>query len=232
MLFFLQENYHVFLDLNKFAGKSPLLDAVMIFCANTLIFLWPILLILLWGRPLSWRKRPLRPGEAEIVQECRSIVLWIAAACLLAYGFNLGIEHVIFEPRPFVAHPHHVHLLIFHPADDSFPSDHSAWSFAVVGMLLFSFPFWLLSAWRKRLTFLNTGGIMSLFLPLVLMGIAVVMACSIGIARIFVGVHYPGDIVGGAVSGLLAAGIVTLLRHWLEKPTHAVLQLAQRFRLA
>lgn len=230
MSFLMQENYALFVDVNSHAGQWPQLDRLMVFCANMLIFLWPVLLLLLWGRPLSWRKRPLRPGEAAIVQECRAVVLWTAVACVVAYIFNLSVEYFIFEPRPFITH--HVHLLVSHTADASFPSDHTAWSFAVLGMLLFSLPVWMLSAWRQRVAQGNANNTVSLLRPLVLMAIAIVMACSIGIARVFVGVHYPGDVVGGALSGLCAAAIVTFVRHRLHGPTQAVVQFAQRIRLA
>lgn len=227
MALLLQMNYALFQDVNTYAGHWLWLDDLMIFCANTLIFFWPLLLLVLWGRPLSWRKCPLRPGELEIAQECRSIVLWVAISCVLAYLLNLTIEQFLFEPRPFIAH--HVHLLISHPADDSFPSDHTAWSFAVVGMLFFSLRSLLWTAARKRMTFKQERWV--LLLPLVLMGLSLVIACTIGIARVFVGIHYPGDIIGGAISGLVAASIITWVRHRLQKPTQIVLQFAGRLHL-
>ncbi len=64
------------------------------------------------------------------------------------------------------------------------------------------------------------------------MVLAFVIACSIGVARIFVGVHYPGDVLGGAVDGLLAAYVITGIRCWLRRPTDAVLLFARRLRLA
>lgn len=228
MTLLLQFNYALFQDINTYAGHWLWLDDFMIFCANNLIFLWPLLLLVLWGRPLSWRNRPLRPGEVEIAQESRSIVLWVGVACLLAYLLNLSIERFLFEPRPFISH--HVHLLITHPADDSFPSDHTAWSFAVVGMLFFSLPRVWLAAATARLNFKQERWL--LLLPLLLMGLALVIACTIGIARVFVGVHYPGDILGGAISGLLASVIVTWIRQRLQKPTQTVLQFANRLHLA
>src|SRR5713101_6494668 len=144
----MQINYMLFQDINVHAGEFFWLDALMIFCANSLIFCWPILLLLVWGVPLNLRKRPLQAGEAEIVQERRAVVLWVAIACLLAYGINLLIEQFVFEPRPFVTHK--VHLLVSHVADSGFPSDHAAWSFAVLGMLLFAFLPVYISVRRRR----------------------------------------------------------------------------------
>jgi len=226
----MQLNYQLFQAINTHAGHSPLLDALMVFCANLLIFFWPLLLLALWGRPLAWRKRSLAPGEVRAIQERRAVVLWIGIACILAYVFNLTLEHFIFEPRPFITH--HIHLLVTHPADDSFPSDHSAWSFAVVGMIMFMLPSLFLSTWHKRTEWKWGKDSISLMTPTLLTIAAVIIACSIGVARVFVGIHYPGDIVGGAIDGLIAAGIVTLVRYWLRKPTNAVIHFAQNLHLA
>jgi undecaprenyl-diphosphatase len=181
-----------------------------------------------WGRPALWRNRSVPSGETEIVWERQAVVLWVAAACLLAFAFNLLVEQFVFEPRPFVTHK--VHLLVQHAADDSFPSDHTAWSFAVLGMLVFALLPVIIAVWRKRR---NRDELqpMAFFWPLLLMVLAFVIACSIGVARIFVGVHYPGDVLGGAVDGLLAASVITGIRCWLRRPTDAVLLFARRLRL-
>ena len=226
----LQVNYMLFQEVNAPAGSHPFLDAMMIFCANSLIFFFPLVLVLVWGRPLNWRKRALLPGEGNLLQERRALVLWVALACVLAYGLNLLIEQFVFEPRPFISHK--VHLLVSHPADASFPSDHAAWSFAVVGMLVLLLVPPFVAAWHKRTEGWRTSGFASILVPFSLMLVALVVACSIGVARIYVGLHYPGDILGGAIDGLIAACIVTALRRWLRQPTNAVIRFAQTLRLA
>ena len=65
-----------------------------------------------------------------------------------------------------------------------------------------------------------------------LLVVAFVIGCSIGLARIYVGVHYPDDILGGAIDGLLAALLVTVLRRWLWRPTNTVLRFAHTLRVA
>ncbi len=236
---FWQINYSLFRDINAPAGHNPLLDALMIFCANDLIFLWILLLLFVWGIPLAWSKRPLSSVEVKVMQERQSAVLWVAIACLLAYGINLLIEQFIFEPRPFITY--HVNLLISHAADGSFPSDHTAWSFAVVGVLLFALLPTLLAARRTQATQKSTGSTKStqspehlarIRIPIWLIVLSIVIACSIGFARVYVGVHYPDDILGGAIDGLLAAGIITILGRWLRIPTNAVISFARRVRLA
>jgi undecaprenyl-diphosphatase len=223
-------NYTLFQAINAPAGSNPLIDKIMIFCANFLIFCLPLLLIIEWGRPLNWYRRSLSQTEATVVQERRATALWIVVACILAYCLNLIVEHIVFEPRPFIAHK--VHLLVTHAADASFPSDHTAWTFAVVGMLVLQFWLGFSSIKRQRSKGYEEIGYRPLAIPYMLMVAAFTMGLLIGFARVYVGVHYPGDIVGGAIDGLIAACIVTLLRRWLRQPTNAVLQFAQTLRLA
>src|SRR5260221_13321517 len=129
----MQFNYMLFQDINAYAGQFSWFDAFMAFCANSLIFFWPILLLIVWGIPLNWRTRTLQPNEIEILQERRAVVLWIALDCLVPYAMNLLIEQFVFEPLPFLGLK--VHPLIANAADSSFPSDLTACSLAVLGRL-------------------------------------------------------------------------------------------------
>lgn len=225
-----QFNYMVFQGINAPAGHIPWLDGLMIFGANYLIFGYLLIMLVLWGIPVNWSTRQLQPVENEVMKERRSAVIWSGVACIIAYGINLLIEQFVFEPRPFITY--HVHQLISHPADGSFPSDHAAWAFAAVGVLLFSLLPFLLEARRKQTAAKSTAHLARIRIALFLIALSIVIACIIGFARVYVGVHYPDDILGGAIDGLLAGGIVTALRRWLRIPTDAVLRFAHTLRLA
>ncbi len=226
----LQLNYAVFQDINAPAGTNPVLDTIMIFCANWLIYFFLVILIMQWGIPVRLRKQPISPGQVEALQARRAAVIWAGIACLIAYAINLLIEQFLFEPRPFVTH--RVHLLITHAADSAFPSDHTSWAFAVVGVFLFLLLPACFKIWRNHPSEHDQSRFIILVWPCFLTVVAVIMAFSIGLSRIFVGVHYPGDIIGGIIDGLLAAAIATLLYHLLHKPTSTVLNLAYSLHLA
>ena len=81
-------------------------------------------------------------------------------------SFILG--SMLYENRPFVDHD--VVLIVNHAADASFPSDHAVGTMALACGILFYR--WNLGTWMVY------GSIL------------------VGISRVFVGNHYPGDIVG------------------------------------
>jgi undecaprenyl-diphosphatase len=113
----------------------------------------------------------------------------------------LWISPEVNQPRPFVHHV--VHQLIPHSADASFPSDHST--------LAFSLAFSLLYANRKWGT------------------IALAMACLTGFARVYVGVHYPGDIAGSAVLAALISFLVFTMRHRLNPVPNLLIRIYNKF---
>lgn len=82
------------------------------------------------------------------------------------------------RPRPFTTHEDVV-LLFYRPSDPSFPAN-SATALAALGWLI----------WR------HNRRVGALFL---------LLAVAMGVARVFVGVHYPFDVVGGWVLGIVAA---------------------------
>lgn len=85
--------------------------------------------------------------------------------------------------RPF-AEMSHVNLLIQKEVNNSFPSDHTIFIFSVCLI------FWL---FHKRHVYW------------------LIIACAVGFSRIWVGVHYPFDVLAGAVIACLTAVAVVYL---------------------
>lgn len=101
------------------------------------------------------------------------------AAAGLALLINQPIAHAIDRLRPYAAHPGHAHLLISRSPDPSFPSDHATGAFAL------AFGVWLYD---------RTLGT-----------ILLIVASVLAFARVYVGTHYPGDVIAGAVIGIAVA---------------------------
>lgn len=89
--------------------------------------------------------------------------------CLIG-SFILG--SVFYENRPFVDHPEAI-LILNHAADASFPSDHAVGTMAIACGILFYC--WRLGTWMVY------GSVL------------------VGFSRVFVGNHYPGDILGAFI---------------------------------
>jgi undecaprenyl-diphosphatase len=93
------------------------------------------------------------------------------------------ISNAVDRARPFVTHPH-AHLLISHARDPGFPSDHATGAFAMA-----------MALW---------------FYDRAIGALAFVLALIVAFARVYVGVHYPSDVVGGALIGMAVALILQL----------------------
>ena len=115
-------------------------------------------------------------------------------AALLALGIGQLAGMLLPRARPYEVLPS-AHLLISHAPDTSFPSDHAILTFAVaVGVC------------RVHRT---------------LGAVLLLVACWTAVARVFVGVHYPGDALGGAVLG--AAVMEAVWRVHARPPVAAAL---------
>jgi len=118
-------------------------------------------------------------GDLKWKLACASALV-AAAVAMLA---NQVISRVWDRPRPYETHPGSDHLLSAPSPDPSFPSDHAAAAFAIAFAVL---------AFSRR------GGLAFL-----------AAATLIGLSRIALGMHYPSDVVAGALVGWAAAMLVT-----------------------
>ncbi|HDN79484.1 MAG: hypothetical protein DRI61_06015 [Chloroflexi bacterium] len=140
-------------------------------------------------------------GRSESERAHYQRIAILAALSLITANIILkGCNLIYFRPRPFDAHE--VHLLFYKPWDSSFPSNPATVGFSISVAVILQDVAW---------------GI-----PLL------VLAVLFGFARIFCGVHYPLDVLAGALLGSLVAfgfvkfsrrleGLIQFIRRTLKK---------------
>ena len=133
-------------------------------------------------------------GRDEMRLRNREGVLHAGAAVVIGLIVNQLISTAYFRQRPFMAH--HVHLLVAKSLDTSFPSNHATAAFAIAtAVLLYN----------------RTMGVVLL-----------VVAALIGLSRVYVGLHYPGDVLVGALLGGGIALALLAVRPLLDRAARLV----------
>ncbi|WFD09403.1 phosphatase PAP2 family protein [Tepidibacter hydrothermalis] len=126
-----------------------------------------------------------------INKKTRRVGIMAMSALILTAVLGEGlIKPLLKRARPFIDHPS-FNLIIKPPSSYSFPSGHTASSFAVAGVLI-----------RE----LKKYGIVFL-----------VLATLIAFSRLYLFVHYPSDIVAGIIMGLMCAWITNKVFNRKEK---------------
>jgi undecaprenyl-diphosphatase len=120
----------------------------------------------------------------------RRALLWLAVAMTGSLVLDLTLKYIYHRTRPtayFGLAPHSY----------SFPSGHALCSFCFYGVVA-----GLLSARIK-----------SLALQMVIWCLAAALVIAIGVSRIYLGVHYPSDVVAGYLAATVWVGTVIVLDH-------------------
>jgi undecaprenyl-diphosphatase len=126
---------------------------------------------------------------ASWVPRLRAPAWQVVLAVILAQGVvDWGIKPMVGRPRPFIADATS-RVVGYQPSTYSFPSGHSASSFAAATVLAFA-----LTRRRAAITW--------------------ALAVAVASSRIYIGVHYPLDVVVGALVGVLLGVLVTGGRAW------------------
>jgi undecaprenyl-diphosphatase len=109
---------------------------------------------------------------------------------IVALLINIVISHVWFRPRPFTVFQQGTYNeLVSHSADASFPSDHTSGSFGFAA-----------GSWGHNNKFISRT--------------FTLIAIIVMFARVYVGVHYPTDVIGGMIVGIIAGKIMWMFsRH-------------------
>ena len=121
-----------------------------------------------------------------IPKKTRKAGIMSAAALLGSLIINNNIvKNIVQRPRPFVTFTD-LQIIIPTPSEFSFPSGHTSSSFAAAAVFYRHLP--------KKLG-----------LP------AVILAGLIGFSRLYVGVHYPTDVIAGVLMGILLSYLAEYL---------------------
>ncbi len=240
----LAENWRVFRDINGLAGQNSAMNGFMVFSANDLILLLPLLAVLVWLSVARWSPylRWLRARFGETLSERarwigQRTAITAALAATIALGLNVILAKLIYEPRPFVSDPGAVHLLFSHTNDASFPSDHESVAMAIA-LALTAAAFWLLLVTLREPLKGETAGwswdraLRFVAIPAIFAVVALAASALIGFARIYDGVHYPHDIIGGALCGLIGVIVALALLGPLNTIYTAIIRFAETLRLA
>jgi undecaprenyl-diphosphatase len=169
-------NLQLFMLFNAPASLSgwPLFLAMIV--AKYIIYIVPLMLVVywLWG-PIKFR----------------STLLFAVISAVVALIINFSFNAFWFLPRPFAVGIGHTYL--HHVADNSFPSDHVTFM------------------WAVGLSFLIQAGMR-------LSGVIILLlSISVGWARVYLGIHYPFDILGAIFIASLVVNILSFVRPFIDK---------------
>ncbi|MDR4947151.1 undecaprenyl-diphosphatase [Neobacillus cucumis] len=182
-------NYELFQAINQNAGHYPLLDGLMVFFTQFAFPIFALVLLLMW----------FLGKEKE-----KYTVVYAAITAVIGLVINSVLGHIFYENRPFVTH--HVHLLVQHAKDSSFPSDHATGTFSIALAIL----------WRKHR---KIG-----------MGMLLFAICT-GISRVYVGNHYPFDVLASIIVSLVVSGLVFSLQSVFAPIGRAIITIYNRVPL-
>ncbi|HUX05066.1 MAG TPA: phosphatase PAP2 family protein [Acidimicrobiales bacterium] len=167
-------------DVNRFAVHTSWLHPFMRDDALYGVGLYAILVVAAW-----WYARFGHPATRAV-----AATVWTAVGTVAAVGVNQLIARAVQRPRPFLKIPG-AEVLVAKSHDFSFPSDHAVTAGAATAGL------WVASYYGPRI--IRRLAITSS-----------VLAVLLAFARVYVGVHYPGDVIVG-----LGVGAAVVLVGWL-----------------
>lgn len=115
--------------------------------------------------------------------------LFMGASLLADGAMTYGLKAAFNRPRPYVTYPDLIEP--YRPFESrSMPSGHTSLAFSAATSLSLKYPKWYVIA-------------PSYF-----------WACSVGYSRMNLGVHYPSDVIAGAVLGIGSAYLTLLVNEW------------------
>lgn len=166
-------NTNLFFLIFNLSNQNPILDQLMIFGTNELIYITFIFVLLLAIK-----------GSIKEKKSFLLIILGLPIAVLMIKGIHL----FVFEPRPFVTY--NFIPLVSETLNASFPSRHAT----ISAILAFAFTYFK-SKWALPLLFVMFW---------------------ISISRVYVGVHYPLDLIGGWATATISLALGLQIKKLLK----------------
>lgn len=127
-------------------------------------------------------------------KETRPITVILISAVLLSGGLTWIVKELVDRPRPYIELGlTAADMLILTDPTVSFPSGHTTTAFATASVVSYYVRRWAVPA--------------------------LILACVMGLSRMYLLVHYPSDVLAGALIGILSAAFVIYLyrRHQKTK---------------
>lgn len=140
------------------------------------------------GVPVIMAAYALIDKDKDLFMDAVYIGSSVAEAVVISWGLKYAID----RQRPFDRYPDLIDKRDS-PSSPSFPSGHTAAAFSLATSLCLKYPKWYVIA------------------P------SALWACSVGFARMNEGVHYPSDVLSGAVIGAGCAVANVYINKWLNK---------------
>ncbi|MFF8510265.1 phosphatase PAP2 family protein [Streptomyces sp. NPDC015492] len=126
----------------------------------------------------------------------RRLAVWVGVTSLLAVGLQQGLKTLVGRDRPQWTDP------VDSARFAAFPSGHAMTAMVTCGLLL-----WVLSLhWRDARR--GWGALATA---------AVVSVLGVGWTRVYLGVHWPSDVLGGWLLGWCCVAVAILTYRWNER---------------
>lgn len=117
-------------------------------------------------------------GVVFVLKKWKSEAIWLAVNGILAGVLILALKPIYARPRPSIQH-------LVEAGGVSFPSGHSLGAMLIIGTLIIIVYQRLREGMTRQLVLLSLGLLITL----------------IGLSRIYLGVHYPSDVLSGFLLG-------------------------------
>jgi undecaprenyl-diphosphatase len=130
-------------------------------------------------------------GALAAWQSHRQQIAWALVASMLALGGNSLLKLALRRVRPDTIYANTMQFKTF-----SFPSGHAFGSVAFYGLLAYLATKYLPAPWSW-----------------IAAALLVVLIVAIGLSRVYLGAHYPTDVLGGWILGGFALALIITLIH-------------------